>query len=195
MPQALIAPLAGLTAPHTVNFYCDSSQCPYEFIQLRRETTPEVAEHLRRYGANVHIVDDVAEVAGHPITQLALPAASSITEMLRDRVCAALDGQVLALSVRWPLLPTVALEVFGSEATKGRALHYFAERVGVPRNACLAVGDDVNDLTMLEWAGHSVAMPHAGSEVHVAADESLAGDGPRALAPYLEALLRLPPWP
>jgi hypothetical protein len=195
LPQALIAPIAGLTAPYTVNFYCDTSQSPYEFIQLRRETTPETAEHLRRYGANVWTVEDAAEVVGHPVTQAALPAALGITERLRDRVRAALDGQVLALSVSWPLLPTVALEVFGSEATKGRALQYFAERTGVPRRACLAVGDDVNDLTMLEWAGHSVAMPHAGSEVRAAAVECLAGDGPRALAPHLEVLLRLPPWP
>lgn len=194
-PQALLPRIAELTAPYSVNFYLDTTQTEIEFMQLQRETTPEAAHHLQRYGWNTRFINDAAELAGHPVTQVALPAPAAITERLRDKVRGALDGQVLALSVRWPLLPATALEVFHSEATKGRALAYFAELLGIERCACLAAGDDVNDTPMLAWAGWGVAMPQAGDEVRAAADEALSGDGASALALYLQSLLDLPSGP
>lgn len=192
-PPELILRIAELTAPYSVNFYLDTSQTNTEFVQLKRQTTSETELHLERYGHNTVTVSSPEEIAGFPVTQVALPGPRQLTEQLRDTVRAALDGQVLALSVRWPLLPTTALEVFHTEATKGRALACFAELLGIEREACLAVGDDVNDTPMLAWAGYGVAMPQAGGEVCAAADEVLAGDGARALAPLLERVLQLPP--
>lgn len=192
-PPELILRLAELTEPYTVNFYLDTSQTNTEFVQLQRQNTAEIQRHMERYGTNTKIVTDAQAIIGHPVTQVALPGPRELTERLRDKVRAALDGQVLALSVRWPLLPTTALEVFHAEATKGRALAYFAEQLGIEQDACLAAGDDVNDTPMLYWAGHSAAMPQANAEVRLAADEVLSGDGARALAPLLQRVLQLSP--
>ena len=194
-PPELIPRVAELTEPYSINFYLDASASGYEFVQLRRETTPEEQQHLERYGGNVLITADVAEVQRFEVTQAALPAAPEIVSALTERVRRELDGQVLAMSVRWPLLPTIALEIFHPQANKGDALESFAARLGIQREDCLAVGDDVNDIAMLRWAGRSAAMPQAGPEVCAVAQEMLsipAGDADPAdaLPPFLERILR-----
>jgi len=200
-PAALVGRIVELTAPYSVNFYLDGSKTGIEFIQLERESTPETTQHLARFPGERRIVRKVTDLAGLEVTQVALPAAPEITKQLRDRVQAELDGAVLALSVRWPLMPTMALEVFHPLATKGDALRSFAERLRIPQGAVVAVGDDVNDLSMLEWAGWSAAMPHSLAEVQAAADEVLdcpgradgsPDDPAHALTPFLMRLLALP---
>ncbi|WUI35371.1 HAD hydrolase family protein [Nocardia sp. NBC_00416] len=59
-----------------------------------------------------------------------------------------------------------------------------AVQLGAPANGTLAVGDGVNDLEMLAWAAHGVAMGHAPEVVRAVADEvcpPVAEDGPATL--------------
>ena len=43
-------------------------------------------------------------------------------------------------------------------ADKGRALAYVADYLGVPRARTVAIGDVLNDLEMIQWAGLGIAM-------------------------------------
>jgi len=63
------------------------------------------------------------------------------------------------------------LEFMNVDASKASALAIAAEYVGVPQSACVAFGDNLNDIPMLEWAGWSVAMANAKPEVKLAAKE------------------------
>jgi hydroxymethylpyrimidine pyrophosphatase-like HAD family hydrolase len=54
--------------------------------------------------------------------------------------------------------------------SKGEALSWLAEWLGIPVQAILAVGDSENDISMLTWAGVGVAMGGARREVVEAAD-------------------------
>lgn len=63
---------------------------------------------------------------------------------------------------------------------KATGLAWLAEYLGVPRAAVLAVGDNDNDVPMLDWAGVSVAMGDASPAALAAADwqaPSAAEDG------------------
>ena len=53
------------------------------------------------------------------------------------------------------------VEVTGDGVDKASGLAWVCERFGVDRSAVLAIGDQVNDLAMLRWAGHPVAMANA----------------------------------
>jgi HAD superfamily hydrolase (TIGR01484 family) len=57
------------------------------------------------------------------------------------------------------------LDVLSSEATKCRAVAFLAEQLGIDRSATMAIGDNWNDLTMLERAGLGVVMANADPEL------------------------------
>ena len=75
------------------------------------------------------------------------------------------------------------------EASKGNALALLAQDLGIEQHAVLAIGDSVNDASMLRWAGRGVAMPHSDRYARDAADEILGGTGVSGLAPLLRSIL------
>lgn len=57
---------------------------------------------------------------------------------------------------------------------KGHALAKICERYGWSRENVLALGDSYNDLEMISWAGHGVAMGNAVEELKKLAKEVTA---------------------
>jgi Cof subfamily protein (haloacid dehalogenase superfamily) len=53
------------------------------------------------------------------------------------------------------------VDVTALQATKGRALAWRAEQLGLARSEVMAVGDNFNDVEMLEFAGTAVVMGNA----------------------------------
>jgi Cof subfamily protein (haloacid dehalogenase superfamily) len=53
------------------------------------------------------------------------------------------------------------VDVTSPEATKGRALAWRAQQMGLDRDEVMAIGDNFNDLEMLEFAGCPVVMGNA----------------------------------
>ncbi len=49
-------------------------------------------------------------------------------------------------------------EFTNHESSKGHALEFLANSCGVQRSEVMAIGDGHNDLSMIVWAGHGVAM-------------------------------------
>ncbi|MFL5731899.1 MAG: Cof-type HAD-IIB family hydrolase [Chloroflexia bacterium] len=71
-------------------------------------------------------------------------------------------------------------EFTNAECSKGRALAFLAQHLGVAREEVMAIGDGHNDLDMIAWAGHGVAMPTSPQAVLDAARtvaRTLAEDG------------------
>lgn len=75
----------------------------------------------------------------------------------------ALGGLVLTSSI------PDNIEVNAQGADKGSALRALAERLGIPREKVMALGDNGNDVTMLQYAGVSVAMGDGSPEAKAAA--------------------------
>ena len=67
--------------------------------------------------------------------------------------------------------------VHAVEASKGNALAMLANELGVARDQVLALGDSVNDASMLAWAGHSAAPAHCDRYARASAKELLGGQG------------------
>ena len=71
-------------------------------------------------------------------------------------------------------------DVTSLEATKGRALAWRAQQLGLSRDEVMAIGDNFNDVEMLEFAGHPVLMDNAVDSLksrgwHVTAHQDEAG--------------------
>ena len=73
--------------------------------------------------------------------------------------------------------------------SKASALEHVRQKIGIPPERTLAIGDGHNDIDMLQWAGRGVAMGQADLEVRMAANhvtESVTKDGvAHALRPIL----------
>jgi len=62
------------------------------------------------------------------------------------------------------------IEYLNVTVSKGRALRFVAEHLGIPLEATIACGDMINDQPMVEAAGVGVAMAHSPEPVRAAAD-------------------------
>jgi Cof subfamily protein (haloacid dehalogenase superfamily) len=81
------------------------------------------------------------------------------------------------------------LEFFAFAANKGHALVTLRERLGIPREATIAVGDGENDIPLLGEAGLAVAMGNARPATRAAADHIIPGNDEDGVAVFLEELL------
>lgn len=67
--------------------------------------------------------------------------------------------------------------VHNAAASKGNALHQLATELGITAQQVLAVGDSVNDVSMLQWAGHSASPQHSDHYAKAATKQLLPGEG------------------
>ncbi|HKS91866.1 MAG TPA: HAD hydrolase family protein, partial [Tepidiformaceae bacterium] len=85
--------------------------------------------------------------------------------------------------------PTVTVAV-AANANKGHALSLICADLGIERHETIAVGDSVNDASMLTWAGRGYAMSHSDRYALDAADEVLGPSEDEELAELLERIAR-----
>ena len=78
--------------------------------------------------------------------------------------------------------------VHAAEASKGNALGILAGEMGIERSEVLAIGDSVNDVSMLTWAGQSAAPEHCDRYARAAANEILPGTGVEGVVAKLQAV-------
>ena len=81
------------------------------------------------------------------------------------------------------------VEVGSLEGTKAAALGFLCERWGIEPERVLAFGDADNDIDMLRFAGHGVAVGGMSGEVREAADKVVPGVDEDGVAGYVANLL------
>ena len=64
----------------------------------------------------------------------------------------------------------VLVEVISDKTSKGTALAFLAEHYGIPMENTVAVGDQWNDIPMIERAGLGVAVKNGDEKLKAAAD-------------------------
>ena len=84
---------------------------------------------------------------------------------------------------------TAWLDINPEGVSKASALELIRRRLGVETVHTVAVGDQRNDIEMLQWAARGVAMGNAPDEVKVAADEVTLHVDEDGLVPVLRSLL------
>lgn len=81
------------------------------------------------------------------------------------------------------------LDITPDGVTKATGGETVRERLGVADSATVAIGDGGNDVPMLGWAAHGVAMGHARADVLAAADARTDGVEDDGAAVVIQALL------
>ena len=85
---------------------------------------------------------------------------------------------------------TSVTAVHAPGASKGNAVAKLGESLGISSEEILAVGDSVNDVSMLSWAGYSAAPAHCDPYARESAKEILQGDGVDGVAALLNSIAR-----
>ncbi len=103
------------------------------------------------------------------------------------RLRAELHGRASVVAWQSRRLQSAGFEVLPPGVTKGAAVASLAASLGVHARNALAVGDDLNDLEMLQWAGRALAVHGAPAPLRQAADQTLPNT-PHALPRLLKSL-------
>ena len=79
------------------------------------------------------------------------------------------------------------LEVVAAGGDKGSGLAFIAARLGFDQHQVVAFGDGLNDVSMVRWAGHGVAVgPEAHPDTISASDERVASPEEGGVLDWLE---------
>ena len=71
---------------------------------------------------------------------------------------------------------------------KGAALARLCAELDIVAEEVVAFGDNLNDLTMLEWAGRSAAPAHCDHYARAAANQIVPGPGVSGVADLLQSI-------
>lgn len=77
-----------------------------------------------------------------------------------------------AVRTEYPSRDLSILDLLPPGVSKGWALERLAARLGVDRKETMAIGDNWNDVNMLEWAGQAVIMGNAAQDLRALAKTS-----------------------
>jgi Cof subfamily protein (haloacid dehalogenase superfamily) len=99
-------------------------------------------------------------------------AAGSVSRMRKAE--AALKGsewsaECESVRTEYPARDLSILDILPPGVSKGWALARLAARLGVDRKETMAIGDNWNDVRMLEWAGQGIVMANAAQELRTMA--------------------------
>ena len=136
-------------------------------------------EYLERNGARIHLVDDLAALPEPPASLVAYGReqdAAALARAWRE----ALGPEVSAVAGPTAVYRAWYAQLTAAEATKESAAAFLAEYLNVPREQTMAIGDHVNDVGLLKWAGLGVCMGDGDAAARAAADRltaSLEEDG------------------
>lgn len=173
-----------------------------DLVAVVAETLPDAGLAVEQVGETAEGDDFVAEPAyrhawagpdhGRVDTRSALLAGPAVKMLVRD-VHLSSDAMVAALA---PVIGSAAdltyshprglVEISAPGITKAVGLAEVAQRLGITAADVLAFGDMPNDLEMLRWAGHGVAMGNAHPALREIADEVTASNAENGLALVLE---------
>ncbi|MBM3471033.1 MAG: HAD family phosphatase [Armatimonadetes bacterium] len=102
------------------------------------------------------------------------------------------DLDALPYPVNHVFSEAIYLEVLPPGVDKGTALQAVAARLGVGREEIIAVGDNLNDLAMIEYAGLGVAMANAPETLRARADFVARSNNDHGLQEVIERFVLMP---
>ncbi|MGI6225822.1 MAG: Cof-type HAD-IIB family hydrolase [Peptococcales bacterium] len=189
--------------------YADGREVYHRPIEL--EIAKEVIRFTKPFGihTNAYINDELymeeatgwgkqyAKIAKAPVHYVELPNTleQDPTKILFIDESDKLDELAEKIAQKFPKVINITksqktfLEISHPKATKGNALRELAESLGINRQQVIAIGDNMNDLDMIEYAGCGVAVGNAVTPLKDAADLIVKSNNDDGVAEAIENLV------
>jgi HAD superfamily hydrolase (TIGR01484 family) len=91
-----------------------------------------------------------------------IPKMSAVQKMLLD---CDFGNQFTVLRTQYDARNLCIVDILNQDCSKGHALQRWTEHRGIPRDQVMAIGDNFNDVEMLQFAGLPVLMANACDEL------------------------------
>jgi len=136
-----------------------------------------VLEHLEEMGPsirrwlekNMEFIEFVAPIeralTRDPVQVMFCGTMARMNQALGALDAAGLGERITVLRTEYPARDLSMIDVLNAGCSKGHALERWARHRGYRREEVMAVGDNHNDVEMLEFAGHPVIMGNACEEL------------------------------
>ena len=115
-------------------------------------------------------VDDLLEQQWQQVIRISVFSDEKTTEMLDETLQKRLGSSVATAQTLFPLWNFWIFEILNPLCSKPVALQFLCDRYGFHADEVIAVGDNRNDIGMLQWAGLGVAMRNSLPDVSEHAD-------------------------
>ncbi len=136
-----------------------------------------VLEHLEEAGAsirrwiekNMEFIEFVIPIENaltkNPVQAMFCGTMARMNQALDVLDSAGMDGRITVLRTEYLDRDLSMIDVLNAGCSKGHALERWARHRGYGREEVMAIGDNHNDVEMLEFAGHPVIMGNACEEL------------------------------
>src|SRR5215471_17722340 len=136
-----------------------------------------VLEHMDELGAsirrwlekNMEFIEFVVPIekalVTDPVQAMFCGTMARMTGALRALEDSGMEGKVTVLRTEYPDRDLSMIDCLNAGCSKGHALERWANYRGYRREEVMAVGDNHNDVEMLEFAGHPIIMGNACEEL------------------------------
>ena len=121
--------------------------------------------------------------------RVGIVAAPELVRASTRSLDGAFAGRIVHQSLYVPAYGVEVLEVFDPAVNKWQGILHVARHHGIDPSEIVAVGDDVNDVPMLQSAGFGVAMGNARPEIQAVARRVIGTNAEDGLAAFLEELV------
>ena len=104
-------------------------------------------------------------LVGDPVQTMFCGSMTRMSDALGTLVACGMDNRITVLRTEYPERDLSMIDVLNAGCSKGHALERWAAHRGFRREQVMAIGDNHNDVEMLEFAGHPVIMGNACEEL------------------------------
>jgi len=112
-----------------------------------------------------------------PVQAMFCGSLPRMSDALRALHAAKMDNRITILRTEYPGRDLSMIDVLNAGCSKGHALERWCAHRGYQRAQVMAIGDNHNDVEMLEFAGHPVIMGNACLELRSRGWRLTAGNG------------------
>ena len=122
-------------------------------------------ESNRPYLLEVQPIERAFDSGEEPIQGMICGTVAEMLEAERQLLGSDLAPQMAMHRTQYAARNLSILDLLPPGCSKGAALHSLAQIRGLERDQIMAIGDNLNDVEMLEYAGRAVVMANASEEV------------------------------
>jgi Cof subfamily protein (haloacid dehalogenase superfamily) len=136
-----------------------------------------VLEHLDELNASIRrwleknmayiefVVPIENSLVADPVQTMFCGSMARMSQALRVLENSGMENRITVLRTEYPERDLSMIDVLNTGCSKGHALERWAAHRGFHRDQVMAIGDNHNDVEMLEFAGHPVIMGNACEEL------------------------------